>query len=339
VVTASAPGRVNLMGDHTDYNDGYVLPAAIRRTTTVTLVPANDDDFVVTSRTVGRSARFRLDAPPDEPFARYVYGCIREVVEAGFAVPPVTMDVRSDVPMGIGLSSSAALEIATLRALRTLLDLPLDDVALARMAQRAENLHAGVACGILDQMASSLAPIGAALFLDVRTLDHHVVPLPAGSEIVVLDSGASRSLAATGYNTRRAECEEAARRLGVPALRDATLGMIDDLPQPLRGRVRHVVTENVRVLEAASGVDAATFGGIMRASHASLRDDYESSAEAVDVLVDALCEEPAIFGARITGGGFGGACVALARAGEGGAAATRALARVARPDRPGRIVL
>jgi len=241
--------------------------------------------------------------------------------------PPLDLHVSSSVPIAVGLSSSAALEVATLRALRTLLGLALDDVAIARLAQRAEVAYAGVQCGIMDQMAASLADTGHMLFLDTRSLARTMLPLPRGAAVLVLDSGVPRRLSESRYNQRRAECAEAARRLGVPALRDLTdPTRVEPLPEPLRGRARHVVTENARVLEAAGGVDAARFGGLMNASHRSLRDDFEVSIAPLDTLVALLQAEPGVFGARLTGAGFGGACVALCAAGQERLVAQRVLA-------------
>jgi galactokinase len=218
------------------------------------------------------------------------------------------------VPMGVGLSSSAALEVATLRCLRTLLRLELDDVRIAQLAQRAEIEYAQVRCGIMDQMAASLAATDRALLIDTRSLERRDVPLPAGSAVLVLDSGVARSLAASGYNQRRGECEEAARMLGRASLRELErLQEIDKLPDLLKRRARHVFTENARVLQAAGATDAAAFGALMNASHASLRDDYEVSTPELDQLVALLQAHAGVYGARLTGAGFGGACVALCR--------------------------
>jgi galactokinase len=311
-VVAQAPGRVNLLGEHTDYNDGYVLPIAIEQQTSVSMRRNNQDEYVLHSEMLGSKVRFKLDALPAEHFATYVYGCLMEARAAGIAAPVLDIHIESNVPMGVGLSSSAALEVATLRALRALTGQPLDDVRLAQLAQRAEIQYAGVRCGIMDQMASSLAGTQCALFLDTRTLERRLVPLPPGSAVLVLDSGIARTLAGSGYNRRRAECEEAARRLGVAALRDVSdMSIADILPEPLRRRVRHVVSENARVLLAADCHDAREFGTLMNASHASLRDDYEVSVPELDQLVMLLQAHPHVYGARLTGAGFGGACVAL----------------------------
>jgi galactokinase len=311
-VVAQAPGRVNLLGEHTDYNDGYVLPIAIEQQTRVGMRRNNQDEYALHSEMLGSTVRFKLDAPPSEHFATYVYGCLMEARAAGIAAPALDIHIESNVPMGVGLSSSAALEVATLRALRALTGQPLDDVRLAQLAQRAEIEYAGVRCGIMDQMASSLAGTQCALFLDTRTLARRLVPLPPASAVLVLDSGIARTLAGSGYNSRRAECEEAARRLNVAALRDISdISVADILPEPLRRRVRHVVSENARVLLAANCHDAREFGMLMNASHASLRDDYEVSVPELDQLVVLLQAHPHVYGARLTGAGFGGACVAL----------------------------
>jgi galactokinase len=218
--------------------------------------------------------------------------------------------------MGVGLSSSAALEVATLRCARKLFGLPIDDVKIAQLAQRAEIEFAGVNCGIMDQMASSLADTHRALLLDTRSLERRFVDLPTGTAVLVIDSGVARSLAASGYNRRRAECEEAANLLGVKSLRDVDdAGKLDELPEPLRRRARHVVTENARVLAAVDCRSPRQFGELMNASHASLRDDYEVSTPELDRLVALLQSQPQVFGARLTGAGFGGACVALCRSG------------------------
>jgi galactokinase len=311
-----APGRVNLLGEHTDYNEGFVLPIAIPQLTHVAIRRSTSSLFTLYAATLEQSVSFGLDAPPAERFAKYVYGCIAEVAAAGFEVPPLDMHVSSTVPIGVGLSSSAALEVASLRALRALLNLPLDDVTLAQLGQRAEIQHAGVNCGIMDQMAASLADTREALFLDTRTIECNRVPLPTDSAVLVLDSGITRSLAVSAFNERRAECEEAARQLGVRALRDIDAGSasrVGTLAEPWRSRARHVVTENARVLRAVMCSDPTQFGALMNASHASLRDDFDVSVPALDRLVALLQADPDVYGARLTGAGFGGACVALCR--------------------------
>jgi galactokinase len=323
-----APGRVNLLGEHTDYNDGYVLPIAIPQKTRVAMRQSLADCFTVYSANLDRTVTFDWKVAPTDGFATYVFGCLFEARAEGVDVPPLDIHLSSNVPIGAGLSSSAALEVATLRALRTLLNVQLDDVRLAQLAQRAEVMHAGVRCGIMEQMAASLAGTKQALFLDTRTLHRCLVPLPPDSAVLVLDSGIKRSLAGSSFNQRREECEEAARRLGVQALRDIgadELAKLDTLDEPLRSRARHVVTENARVLQAVECGDSFEFGALMNASHSSLRDDFDVSVPALDRLVALLQAQPEVYGARLTGAGFGGACVALCRPSALASVATQAL--------------
>jgi galactokinase len=316
-VASQAPGRVNLLGEHTDYTGGFVLPIGIRQTTNVEIAPSFDEFFHVYSANLDEQQSFSPHGPASPGFARYVRGCAEVLALAGYRVPAVCMRIDSNVPIGVGLSSSAALEVAVLRAMRQLLQLPLSDVDVALLAQQAEVEYAGVLCGIMDQMASSLGDREHMLYLDTRSLEHRRLPLPLDSEVIVLDSGTTRQLAATAYNRRREECEIAARLLKVNTLRDAdSLLCIDELPEPLNRRARHVVTENRRVLDALDA-SAARFGTLMNESHQSLRDDFEVSSPALNALVDSLRREPAVYGARLTGAGFGGACIALVRSGEG----------------------
>ncbi|HWJ07097.1 MAG TPA: galactokinase [Steroidobacteraceae bacterium] len=314
-VTAQASGRVNLLGEHTDYNDGFVLPTALGLRTEVAVARSRDDRFRFTSENLSgddATVEYRAGETPPAGFGRYVQGCIEVLRERGAEIPPIVVAVHSNLPMGAGLSSSAALEIAVLRALRELFGLDIDDVTMARLGQRAEIEFAGVRCGILDQMAVSVGQPGQLLFLDTRSLEARLVPFPASSDIAIFDSGVPRTLAASGYNERRQECETAARMLGVASLRDATdAAAIEALPEPWRRRARHVLTENRRVLDAASGVDAEQFGRLMLESHRSLRDDYEVSVPALDALVETLVEQGGVHGCKLTGAGFGGAVVAL----------------------------
>lgn len=313
---AEAPGRVNLLGEHTDYNDGYVLPTAIPQKMHIQLRRNGRDKFRLYADTLGEMTEFTLTQKPQQHFAHYIYGCLKLVEEQAVEILPLDIHIGSNVPMEVGVSSSAALEVAMLRALRELLQIPLGDVEIAQLAQRAEIEYAGVNCGIMDQMASSLAGDGHMLFLDTRTLEREVLPLPPDSEILVIDSGVARSLAGSKYNERRQECEQAAEMLGVEALRDITDDhLTETLPDPLCRRARHVITENNRVLRARQGVSAAEFGQLMNASHRSLRDDYEVSIPALDELVALLQDQPEVYGARLTGAGFGGACVALCKTG------------------------
>jgi galactokinase len=339
-VNASAPGRVNLLGEHTDYNDGYMLPVATPQRTTIAMSRSADDHFYFYSSTLDASVTFKADGSAPAGFGSYIEGCIRMVEAEGFEVPPLRVYASTELPVGSGLSSSAALEVATLRALRMLLGIELDDVRLAQLAQRAEIDYARVNVGIMDQMASSLADERHMLFIDARTFAYRLTPLPPDTELIVIDSGVARKLAGSKYNERRAECEEASRQLGVKALRDVTdPAAVETLPAPLRQRARHVVRENLRVLEAAAGVSPERFGELMNASHTSLRDDYEVSIAELDQLVDALRAAPGVLGARLTGAGFGGACVALCRAGMARDAAAAALAAYNKNGRQGRILI
>jgi galactokinase len=314
---ADAPGRVNLIGEHTDYNGGFVLPAAIPQRTrvevagrsdrTVRLWSAQFPERTLHSFTLGAEERTR-------EWVDYVQGVTR-ALEPG-SIRGFDLRVESDVPAGSGLSSSAALEIAVGRALRELFALPLSDVDLARIGQRAENELVGAPVGIMDQMASSLADTRAALFLDTRTLEYERVLLPACASLIVIDSGVTHDHAAGDYRTRRAECAEAARQLGVATLRDVTdVRDVERLPEPLNRRARHVVTENGRVIEtveAFRGLDCSRAGHLFNESHVSMRDDFEVSIPAIDVLVQIAGSVQGVYGARLTGGGFGGSIVALA---------------------------
>ena len=304
-VTGRAPGRVNLLGEHTDYQGGFVLPVAIPQQATVMIGKSAGNVHRLHSANLNQT----LTVPVGEvgtSFAPYLTGCL------GLLGVPGAHDiwVWSDVPTG-GLSSSAALELATLRALRELYALSLDDVQLALLGVRVEHEYAGVMCGVMDQMASSLADTDHMLFLDTRSLERRKLPMPAGTQILVLDSGVPRRLAESGYNERRAQVEEASRLLGMTQLRDVQdVAWLSALPELLHRRARHVVSENARVLEALNA-DAGRFGELMNASHASLRDDYEVSHPQVDVLVALLQAHLKVYGARMTGAGFGGAVVAL----------------------------
>jgi len=324
-VVADAPGRVNLIGEHTDYNGGLVLPIAIPQRTVAALAPRADGRVRAASANVdgGRQvAEYALGAERRTGgWLDYVQGVTRALRADGAPLRGFDLHVSSEVPIGSGLSSSAALEVALLRALRQAFALRLDDVALALVGQRAETDFVGARVGVMDQMAASLADERSALLLDTRSLEYRRIPLPAAVELLVLDSGVAHRHASGPYNTRRAECEEAARRLDVPslcALTPADLPRLAALPAPLDRRVRHVVAETARVADAAAALTAGDFGrlgGLLRASHVSLRDDYEVSTPELDLLVELAGAEPDVWGARLTGGGFGGSVLILARAG------------------------
>jgi galactokinase len=330
-VRAAAPGRVNLIGEHTDYNGGFVLPTAIPQRTRVELIARGDRKVTAHSANTAAADTYTLgDERRRGDWLDYVQGVTWALREKGFVdVSGFELHVSSDVPLGAGLSSSAALEVAVLRAIRDAFGLELDDVSLAQLGQLAENEFVGAHTGIMDQMAANLADDSTALFLDTRSLEFRRVPLPAEADLVVIHSGVAHEISAGDYNTRRAECEEAARELGVPQLRDLTpadLTRVERLPDPLGRRARHVVTEDERVLEAVAALERADLprlGELFRASHDSMRDDFEVSVPDVDRLVELAQADEDVYGARMTGGGFGGAVVILARRGQGRAAGER----------------
>ncbi|WP_448187821.1 galactokinase [Azospirillum sp. sgz301742] len=314
--TAKAPARANLLGEHTDYNDGFVLPTPLPYFTTVAVGPGAPGVIEAHAARFHETLTRPLDAPPGGDWLDYVLGCVRVVMQDGAVVKGLRVSVESDVPMGAGISSSAALEVATLRALREWLGLGLDEVAIARLGQRAESGYVGMPCGIMDQMVSSLGTPGQALFLDTRSMEHRLLALPQSHRLAVVHSGVSHRLTDGGYRQRRSECEAAASALTVASLRDvdvADLPAIAALPEPLNRRARHVVTENRRVLDGVAALergDVAAFGRLMVESHASQRDDYKVSVPEIDALVETALRRGAI-GARLTGGGFGGCIIAL----------------------------
>ncbi len=323
----AAPGRVNLIGEHTDYNDGFVLPFALQRLTAVAAAPRLHPVWTVYSEATGETVSFDEDglAPGRVAgWAGYVAGVVWSLLAAGHQVPGARLAVTSDVPLGAGLSSSAALECAVLAALVELGGLDVAEAQRPQLAQRAEAGYVGMPCGIMDQSAAVLCRAGHALFLDCRTLAVRQIPFdPAGHgmAVLVIDTRAPHRLVTGEYAARRGACEQAAATLGVPALRDigvedlpAALARLDD--GVLRRRVRHVVTENDRVLATVAALDAgdlATVGGLLTASHASLRDDYEVTVPELDTAVEAALGAGAR-GARMTGGGFGGCVLVLAEA-------------------------
>jgi galactokinase len=320
----AAPGRVNVIGEHTDYNDGWVLPFAIDRRTVVAAVPRPDREVRVTTAWGSQAARFSLD---DEPATKggewlsYVHGIARCIESAGIALQGAELRIESDVPVGAGLSSSAALELAVGRALLALAGRELAPEQLARLAQQAEHRYAGTRCGIMDQLASACGVAGHALLIDCATLAIEPVAIPESAVFLVCETGVKHALADSAYNTRRAECEAALAELRVlqPELRslsdaDAALLARAGLPEPLRQRAQHVVSENARVLATVAALRAGKLhevGRLMQASHASLRDDYEVSCDELDVLAEAGARSPYVLGARMTGGGFGGSAIAF----------------------------
>lgn len=317
----TAPGRVNLIGEHLDYNGGPVLPIAIDRSTTVK-ARMRDDDRVRVWSTIGPGpVEFTTSTAPTEVdgWAGYVAGVVWALAEAGHRLPGADLVIDSDVPIGAGLSSSAALECATAIAIRDLAGLPIEPVDLALIAQRAENGYVGVPSGSMDQLASVCGQEGHALLIDTAPVHPTVEPVQAhwvddGLALVVIDTQATHELADGEYAKRRTECEQAAEALGIDRLAgagpDAVLRLEDET---LKARVRHVITETARTraaVRALRGRDWAQLGTLLTASHVSLRDDYEVSCEELDVAVDAALAAQA-YGARMTGGGFGGSAIAL----------------------------
>ena len=319
---ARAPGRVNLIGEHTDYNDGFVLPAAISVESRIAASPRGDGMIrVVACDFGGAVAEWPVDAPftphPAAPWADYIRAMTASMVLRGHALAGADIAVSGTVPKGAGLSSSASLMVGIGTALAALSGLAIAPADMARMAQAGECDHVGVRCGIMDQLASAAGRKDHALMIDCRSLDVRPVALPAGAEILIVHSGVERGLVEGAYNERRAQCEAAAAAVGVAALRDADLAMLERARlDPLTlARARHVVTENDRVLAAAEALaagDLAAMGVLMAASHRSMRDDFEITVPRIDTLVAEL---HALIGpeggARMTGGGFGGAVVAL----------------------------
>jgi galactokinase len=309
-VVASAPGRVNLIGEHTDYSGGFVLPCAIDRRIAVALGHGRAGLF---STNFGEQRPF---AGKDGSWADYPRGVGWSLEQAGHRVPDFQAAIAGDVPQAAGLSSSAAIEAATGLALNHLLELGIPRRELALICQRAENRFVGVNCGIMDQYASLLCQAGAALLIDCRSLDADVVPLElerAGLALLVCDTRVKRGLGATAYNERRASCEAAAAMIGVLQLRDATVTDLAKLDGVTLRRARHVITENARVLNAVAALragDYAAVGRLMDASHASLRDDFEVSIPELDAFVETARRSGAL-GARLTGAGFGGCAIAI----------------------------
>ncbi len=328
-LVAHAPGRVNVIGEHTDYNGGYVLPAALGLGTIVAARRRFDGRLRVLALRRDDADNAEMGEEPDEEtpdWARYVRGMAAELFEEDLAPPGADLVIDGDLPLSSGLSSSASLEIAVGTALTALAGEELDPVELARIGQRVEHQYAGVRCGIMDQLASAAGREGHLLQIDCRRLCFEAVPFPDDLRLLVLDSGVPRDLASSAYNERRAECEAAVAKLqslrsGLLSLRDADLELLDaarDVLSPVeRKRARHVVTENERVQRTAAALregDGRHAGRLLKESHDSLREDYEVSGKELDLLVDIAMEQAGVFGARLTGAGFGGCVVALVMA-------------------------
>ncbi|MHB8657840.1 MAG: galactokinase [Solirubrobacteraceae bacterium] len=318
-VTAFAPGRVNLIGEHTDYNGGLALPFAIQRGVSVRARAQSGGRIEVSAADQGERENFALaDLDPagaGTGWVAFVRGAAGELARSGVELSGAVLEISGDVPQGAGLSSSAALEVALCLAMIELSATPgPEPLELVRLCSRIENRWTGAQTGLLDQIASLLAEEDHALLIDFRDLAITPVPVRLGEHrLVVLDSGESHANAASGYNERRRECAAACSRLGVDSLREVTEPMLASLPEPLDRRVRHVITENRRVKEtvaALRGDDRSAVGAQLDASHASLRDDYEISTPAVEAAVKR-CRDAGAIGARLVGGGFGGSVLAL----------------------------
>jgi galactokinase len=324
-----APGRVNLIGEHTDYNDGFVMPAALNLYTYVAVSPRADRKLRVYSENLGEVCDLELDSMrPGRSghWSDYVRGIAGVLESAGYRLRGAELAIMSEVPLGAGLSSSAALEVSTALALVNSSGISVDLTTVAKMCQKAEHLYAETRCGIMDQFISCRGRAGHALMLDCRSLDFQLLPIPPQVRMMVCNTMVRHEHASSGYNTRRNECEVGFRALsealpGICALRDVTLDDLENhsnhLGDVIYKRVRHVVTENDRVKRASIALetgDIAEFGRLMADSHRSLRDDYEVSTLELDLMVELSNGQDGVYGARMTGGGFGGCTINLVEA-------------------------
>ncbi len=323
-----APGRVNLIGEHTDYNDGFVMPAAIGFSTWVAVTLREDRRLSIFSENLSELIEFDLDDASRQAnghWSNYVTGVALALEQAGHHLRGASLRIRGEVPMGSGLSSSAALEVATAYALLANSDLYIDRTCLAKLCQHAENEFVGARCGIMDQFVSNHGQAGKALLLDCRSLEYKLLPLPESARLVICNTMVKHELARGAYNERRAECAAGVQRLarvlpGVKALRDVTENDLalnrSELSELIYRRCRHVISENARVLEAASALersDLDRFGQLMNESHRCLRDDYEVSCAELDLMVELARQAQGVYGARMTGGGFGGCTINLVK--------------------------
>jgi galactokinase len=313
-----APGRVNLIGEHTDYNDGFVLPMAIDHAVWIALSPRADSQVRVRSLDLEVDSAFDLHSlTKGSGWQEYIKGVAYQLQKEGHELRGFDAVMTGDVPRGAGLSSSAAVELATAYAFAAASGFAWDAAQMAKISQKAENEWVGMNCGIMDQMASAACREGYALFLDCRTLEYQHAPLPENISVVILDTSTRRGLVDSAYNERRSQCEEAARWFGVKALRDVSVDEFEKgngLSEVVMKRARHIITENARVLEAVNVMKAGNvkrLGELFNASHNSLRDDFEVTNEALNQIVECAQEQSSCFGARMTGAGFGGCAVAL----------------------------
>lgn len=324
--TFRAPGRVNLIGEHTDYNDGFVMPATINFSTWVSVTPLEERRLEIFSENFNEQVDFDLtetDPKPRGHWSDYVIGVAVMLQRAGYSLQGAKLRIRGEVPVGSGLSSSAALEVASACALVANSGIEIDQVELAKLCRQAENEFVGARVGIMDQFASLHGQAKRALLLDCRSLEYKLLPLSEAAQLVVCDTMIKHELASNEYNKRRAECEAAVKQLAaslpnVTALRDVTMEQLEkygkDLTDVIFRRCRHVISENARVLQAAAALeknDLGGFGKLMNESHRSLREDYEVSCRELDLMVELASQVNGVYGARMTGGGFGGCTVNL----------------------------
>lgn len=319
-----APGRVNLIGEHTDYNDGFVLPCAINYQTVVAASPRTDNIVRVVAVDYDNQVdEFDLtqaiEFEPEKMWANYIRGVVKCLIGRGYTLGGMDIAVSGNVPQGAGLSSSAALEVVIGQAFKTLYSLEISQAEIALNGQQAENQFVGCNCGIMDQMISAVGKQNHAMLLDCRSLETELVSMPEELSVVIINTNKQRGLVDSEYNTRREQCEEAARILGVKALRDADMALFEQklalLEPVVARRARHVITENERTLQAAKALkerDITTLSALMEASHVSMRDDFEITVKEVDALVEIVAKRLGRQGGvRMTGGGFGGCVVAL----------------------------
>ena len=320
-----APGRVNLIGEHTDYNEGFVMPVAINYSTYVAIVPREDRTITLRSDHFPDTAELNLDRPTKsrKHWSDYPLGVAVKLEEAGHRLKGANLLIRGDVPIGSGLSSSAAIEVSTALALLDGAGLSIDRLELAKICQKAENEFVGIRSGIMDQFIACFGKKDTAVMLDCRSLESTPLPLPKEVKLVACNTMVKHQLASSEYNARREECEQGVRILSkhlpnIKSLRDVSIAELErygsELPDVVYRRCRHVITENDRVLRAATALrngELLTFGKLMAQSHQSLRDDYEVSCKELDLMVEFANEVPDCIGARMTGGGFGGATINL----------------------------
>ncbi|MBN2528208.1 MAG: galactokinase [Deltaproteobacteria bacterium] len=316
-----APGRVNLIGEHTDYNDGYVMPLAIDRQILIALCKRTDQKVLVHSLDYDETLEIlpsSLISRGNTGWGEYVSAIAFVMTRAGYGLQGWDGVVAGDIPKGAGLSSSAALELAVANAFTLASDIPWEPLKMAQLSQQAENEWVGMQCGIMDQMISACGIAGHALMIDCRSLEHTPVALPHGTAVVVMDTGTRRGLLDSAYNERRRQCQEAAQMFGKTVLRDVDRNTFEKgafkLTDLQRRRARHVIAENNRVLlamQAMQSQDAHALGRLMVASHTSLRDDFEVSSRELNIMVECALKAPGCLGARMTGAGFGGCAVAL----------------------------